>query len=146
MKLALPLRVVMDDPVPGVTITLQHGSTGKAARVPAARAAPDALTFEFAVTVDGRLADGRPRFLGPYVQGPPLARFVYLCVGQAAGQPDSLFSMRVKIPLAGITAEQIETLPPGARLTAHIAGRHKSGVPAHATVPILAPGWQACTD
>jgi hypothetical protein len=54
------------------------------------------------VTVDGSVADGRPRLLGPYVQGPPAGRFVYLCVGQYAGQSPN-----------GGPALAMQFLPPG---------------------------------
>ncbi len=48
------------------------------------------------------MADGRPRLLGPYVQGPPAGRFVYLCVGQYAGQSPN-----------GGPALAMQFLPPG---------------------------------
>lgn len=138
----LALCVVMENPVPGVAIAVQRGATGKAQLIPPADVSPSAVTFHFEVTVEGRLQDGRPRFLGPCVQGPPTARFVYLCVGQAAGQVGSAWLRRVKIPLGGLSSEMIESLPAGARLEAHIGGRARDGGPACATVPILAPGWR----
>ncbi len=138
----LALSIVMEDPVPGVAIAVQRGATGKAQIIPPASVSPSALSFELDVVVEGRLSDGRPRFLGPNVQGPPQARFVYLCVGQAAGQIGSAWSRRVKVPLGGLSCEAIEALPSGARLEAHIGGRARDGGPACATVPILPPGWR----
>lgn len=139
----LPLRIVMQEPVPGVAIALQRGAAAKASLVAAAETSPAAIAFDLDVVVDGALPDGRPRLLGPYVQGPPTARFVYLCVGQIAGQAGSEWSRRVKVPLGGLVWDLIEPLAPGARLVARIAGRARDGGPACASVPLLAPGWEA---
>ncbi len=141
-RFELALRITMEDPVPGVAIALQRGGAGKAELVPAAAASPAAITFEFETVVEGALPDGRPRFLGPCVQGPPDARFVYLCVGQLAGQPGSPWTRRVKVPLGGLSWCLIGTLCPGARLEARIAGRARDGGPACASVPLLGPGWR----
>ena len=134
----LPLRIVVDAPIPGVLLALQRGAAAKAVLEPAVKTSIEAIVFEFDVAVDGALADGRPRLLGPYVQGPPAGRFAYLCVGQAAGQ----WSGRVKVPLHGLTWEAIEALGPGRRLEAHIASRGKNGGPALASVKLLPPGWR----
>jgi len=141
-RFELPLRVVIDDPVPGVAIVQQRGATGKAELVPAAQTSTSELAFEFEVTVEGALPDGRPRLLGPWVQGPPGARFTYLCVGQAAGQRGSEWSRRVKVPLFGLAWEAIQALKPGQRLEAHIASRGKDGTPACASVKLLGDGWR----
>ncbi len=142
-RIALPLRIVMEDPVPGVAVALQRGAAAKAELVPAVRATPTAILFEFEIAVEGALPDGRPRLLGPYVQGPPAERFTYLCVGQMAGQAGSQWTRRVKVPLGGLTWALIEALGPAARLEARIAGRGKDGTPACATVKLLTPGWRA---
>ena len=137
-RFELPLRVVVDAPVPGVRLLLQRGASGKAELVAPVSASAEAMVFDFAVTVDGVIADGRPRLLGPCVQGPPDGRFVYLCVGQAAGQIDSEWSRRVKVPLGGLTPADIASRQ---RLSAHIASRGCDGTPACATVKLLPPGW-----
>ncbi|HKP37759.1 MAG TPA: DUF5990 family protein [Pyrinomonadaceae bacterium] len=60
------------------------------------------LEFEFTVTAKpGK--DGSPNFLGPLVQGPVGERFVYINIGAYAGQTDTCWSRRLKIPLSGIT-------------------------------------------
>jgi hypothetical protein len=141
-KCDLPLRVVMDDPVPGVRIALQLGASGKAELVGPVEASAAALVFDFAILVDGPGPDGRPRLLGPFVQGPPSGRFVYLNSGTYAGEPGSSWGRRAKIPLGGLSWPLIEAIGPGGRLEAHIAGKARDGGPACATVPILAPGWR----
>jgi hypothetical protein len=141
-KTELPLRIVVDQPIPGVALALQRGSGTKFSLVGPAQASADALLFDLDITLDGSTAAGGPRLLGLFVQGPPTARFVYINVGASAGQIGSPWQRRVKVPLGGITLESIEALAPGERLTAHIASKGRDGTPACATVPILPPGWR----
>ena len=137
----LPIRIVVEEPVPGLAMALQRGKAAKATLAPPSSWSSDAIVFDLEVTVDGRLPDGRPRLLGPCVQGPPEARFVYLSVGRYAGQADSEWAGRVKVPLGGLGWTEIEALAPGARLVARIAGRSPKGGPALASVRLLPPGW-----
>jgi hypothetical protein len=128
----LPLRIVVADPFPGLVFSLQKGASGKATLVPPVSASAEAVTFDLEVTVEGALPDGRPRFLGSCVHGPPAERFVYLCVGQIG---------RIKVPLRDLGWPLIEGLRPAGRIEGRIGGRNAKGGPALATVPILAPGW-----
>ena len=141
-RFELPLRIVVVDPVPGLAIGMQRGQAGKAVLVPPTSRSSEAVIFEFAVTVDGCLPGGTPRLLGPFVQGPPIARFVYLPVGRHAGQTDSEWGGRVKVPLSGLGLEQIEALALGERLAARITGRSPKGGPALASMRLLPPGWR----
>lgn len=140
-RFELPMRIVAVDPVPGLVIVLQKGQAARIELIPPTSQSEDAVVFDVEVTVDGRLADGRPRLLGPVVQGPPKARFIYLAVGTYAGQTASQWGGRVKVPLSSLSWDQVETLAPGRRLVARIAGRSPKGGPALASVPLLAPGW-----
>jgi hypothetical protein len=143
-RFELPLRVVVQDPLPGLAMALQRsGAAGAADLVGLAEGAGADLAFDLEIEVGGALPDGRPRLLGPFVQGPPGARFVYLCVGRYAGQPESDWAGRVKVPLGGITWALIEGLTSVGRIEGRIPGRGPRGGPALATVPILAPGWVA---
>lgn len=140
-RVDLPIRIIVDDPIAGLAVALQCGQSAKAVLVPPASRSAQAVTFDLEVTLAGALADGRPRLLGPNVQGPPDARFVYLCVGRYAGQADSPFAGRVKIPLGELTWDKIDGVAPGERLTARISGRSPKGGPLLASVRLLAPGW-----
>jgi len=142
-KTELALRIVVDQPIPGVALALQRGSGTKFGLVGPAQASADALVFDLDITLDGVIAAGGPRLLGRFVQGPPTARFVYINVGASAGQIGSPWQRRVKVPLGGIGWQAIEALSPGDRLTAHIASKGRGGTPACATVPILPPGWRS---
>lgn len=139
----LPLRIVIDQPIPGVTLALQRGGGTRFDLIGPVQSSIQALVFDLDITLDGSTAAGGPRLLGPFVQGPPTARFVYINVGTYAGQIGSPWQRRVKVPLGAISWRSIETLAPGERLTAHIASRGRDGTPACATVPILPPGWRA---
>ena len=141
-RFELPIRIVVVDPVPGLSIAFQRGQAAKAELVPPASQSSEAVVFDIEVTVDGRLADGRPRLLGPAVQGPPKARFVYLAVGTYAGQTASSWGGRIKVPLSGLSWDQMEAQAPGQRLVARVPGRSPKGGPALASVQLLAPGWQ----
>jgi hypothetical protein len=137
----LPIRIVVEDPVPGLAMALQQGKAAKTTLVQPSSRSSEAVVFDLEVTVDGRLPDGRPRLLGPFVQGPPEARFVYLPLGRYAGQANSEWGGRVKVPLDGLGWDQITALSPGARLAARITGRSPKGGPALASTPLLPPGW-----
>lgn len=84
-----------------------------------------------------------PVFLGPFTQGPPAKRFVYVTW---TGEENGMRGMfrRLKLPLAGITWAQIDAAlgKPGGVLTATVAGRARDGGPACATVPLLDGGWR----
>src|SRR4051812_41986112 len=139
---ALPLRIVVEQPVPGVALALQRGASGAATLVGPTHVSAEALAFDLEVLLDGSNAAGGPRLLGPFVQGPPTARFVYINVGASAGQIGSPWRRRAKVPLGAIDWQAIEALAPGERLTAHIASTARDGSPACATIPILSPGWR----
>ena len=133
------VRIVVVDPPKGVAFAVQRG---RVEIVPPAHRTADALTFDF--TVRATLTAGRqpPRLLGPFVQGPPAGRFVYITSGVRAGQTDSCWDRRAKVPLGGITSALIEAAraKPGATIEGRIAGRGRDGSPACASVPLLDPG------
>jgi hypothetical protein len=141
-KRTLAARIVMEDPLPGVTFAVQRGAAARAQLLEAVVASSRPLHFDIDLLVDGSLPDGRPRLTGPFVQGPPQARFVYLCVGEAAGQVGSEWRRRVKVPLGGLSWALIRSVPQGGRVEARIAGRARDGGPACASVPLLPPGWR----
>ena len=136
----VPLRVVVVDPPPGVTFAVQRG---RADLLAPRETTPTSVVFDLAVRVDGLTRGGRPRFLGPLTQGPPDGRFLYVNSGTLAGQAESCFTRRAKVPLGSIAPSQVDEVlrEPGARLEARIEGRAADGGPACATVPLLGGGW-----
>jgi len=140
MDLELPLRIRVLQPLKDVSYFLQQGKGELVAPVQDTEAE---LVFELTVRLGKPRADGGPNLLGPFVQGPPAGRFVYINSGTLAGQPDSPWTRRAKVPLTAITGSMIEELlaTPSAVLEVRIAGVAKDGGPAHATVPLLDRGW-----
>lgn len=141
----LPLRIIVEQPLPGVALALQRGKDGLE---PPAATSPAQAVFDFSVRLGTPQADGTPNFLGPYTQGPAATRFVYLCVGRRAGQAATPWDGRVKVPLTGITLAQAKTLlaTPGRRLAVHIPGRNPKGGPTLATVRLPAGSWTVVED
>lgn len=131
----LTLRITLLHPPPGVVFRLQSGRVDLVAPT---RETADAISFDF----DVRVADGEPvpRFLGPFTQGPPATRFVYVNSGQAAGQSGTSWNRRAKIPLGSITWDLIEQAK-GAVLEVQIEGTGRDGGPVCATVRLPHP-WR----
>ena len=136
----LPVRITLVRPPRDVTFCLQKG---KAERVSSVHTTGDDITFDLSVRVSER-PDGSPNLLGPFAQGPPTGRFVYVNSGTSAGEADSPWTRRAKVPLSDITWEMIaEALAsPDAVVAARIAGTARDGGPACATVPLLDGGWR----
>ena len=142
MTSEVPMRLVLVDPPPGIDFGIQHGrGTGYETRFVQQGTRGD-LVFDFSMKVT-ESRDGLPSFQGPFAQGPPASRFVYVDVGTYAGQKNAQWSRRMIVRLQGITWAQIEkaTSKPGHRMSARIAGRGKDGSPRCATVPVIG-GWQ----
>ena len=138
----LPLRITLVRPPSGVVFCLQRG---RADLVSPMEASGEQLSFDFALRVHGDLTGGPPNLRGAFAQGPPAARFVYVNSGTLAGQEDSCWTRRAKVPLSGITWELIEEAlaKPGTVLEARIPGATKDGGPVCASVRLLEGGWWA---
>jgi hypothetical protein len=78
---------------------------------------------------------------GSFVQGSADNKFVYIDIGTCAGQPDTIWSRRLKIPLTGITWRVIDSLTSNSMLQTSVPGTGKDGGPNCATVKPFA-GWQ----
>jgi hypothetical protein len=135
------LHIVVHDPLPGVTLRVQCGRTQLVE--PASVSASEAM-FVVPMRIGPTPVDGRPNFLGPFAQGSPHKRFVYVNAGARAGQANTCWDRRAKLFLDSISWRQIEELraQPGRCLEGHIAGTAADGGPACATVPLLRGGWR----
>lgn len=138
---SLTLRITLIKPPPGVPFCLQKG---KDDLVPPSSESGENASFDFTVNIANDRNDGPPNFRGPFAQGPPAGRFVYINSGTYAGHSDSCWSRRAKVPLSGITWDLIEEAlsKPSAVLEAHIAGTSRDGGPVCATVGLLEGGWK----
>ena len=124
------LRLIIDDPVPGVRYSLQKDDLPFEPRT----AGDGPLAFELPLTLhpDGRLT-------GPFVRREgPERRFVYIRIGTSAGDHASPWSRRAKIDIHDIPAALRVA---DSVLETHLPGRGKDGSPACATVrPVI--GWR----
>ena len=136
----IALRIILEKPTAGVDFGLQHGHGNDYETIQTQRSKGKDLSFEFTVRVKtGK--DPAPNFLGPVVQGPTGERFVYIGIGTYAGQKETCWSRRLKVPLRGITWEMIDgAMAAEQLLETRVPGTGKDGSPSCATVKPL-PGW-----
>jgi hypothetical protein len=132
---AITLRLTIQDPVPGVAYSLQDKKSEPVGQVIAGEAP---LSFDVPV----RVAPG-PTFQGDFVRREGASRrFIYIAIGEQAGQRPSAWSRRAKIDIHLLPAALLEKALAGAVLEARLPGKAKDGGPACATVqPIGA--WRA---
>lgn len=139
MDTELPIRIAVLHVPPGVTFAIQRG---KDELLPPSRSKDGSLIFDLSVRVSERKGGGSANVLGPYAQGKPDDRFIYLNSGTMAGQSESCFTRRAKIKTAGITWKLVEqALADEAIVETQIEGRARDGGPCCATVPLLG-GWK----
>lgn len=147
MKKNLNLRINLLRPTIGVDFGLQKGSGNNYTIIQKQRATTNDLIFEFSILIkDKEERDQILKFSGDFVQGSS-DKFVYIGIGTYAGQFDSVWSRRLKIPLTGITWEQVEQLydKPNAVLETFVLGTGKDGSPNCATVKPF-DGWLVKMD
>jgi len=138
----IQFRITLVQPTPEVTFALQRGSNQL---VSPKRSDGSDLSFDFELTLKGKQADGSPNFTGPFAQGPPAVRFVYVSSGTIAGDMMSCWSRRAKVPVFNIAWTEIEAVLGGraSRLEASINGKSKDGGPVCASIKLFGEGWKA---
>jgi hypothetical protein len=143
MERELTFRIVLEKPPAGVDFGLQKGRGSDYEVIQKQRSGTGDLRFEFTVRVSAGSKGEEPNLLGPFVQGPKGARFVYLDIGACAGQSDTKWSRRLKVPLTGLTSNVIEQIKDPAKiiLETHVPGTGKDGGPNCATVKPFG-GWK----
>jgi hypothetical protein len=139
MTRELTLRIVVEAPPSGVDFALQKGKGSAYEPVQKQRSKGNDLIFEFQPVIRSGVYSNGISLTGPFVQGPPRQRFVYVDIGTYAGQSDSQWSRRLKVPLEGITAELAAK---GGVLEVRVPGTGRDGSPNCATVKDL-KGWRA---
>jgi hypothetical protein len=123
--LEVTLRLTLAQPTAGVEFALQQGRGSSFEAIQKQRSTGRDLKFEFKVAArPGK--DKAPDFAGPFVQGPVGGRFFYINIGTYAGQTNTEWSRRLKVPLSGITWEAIRSQK---TLVASIPGTGKDGGP-----------------
>jgi hypothetical protein len=134
----LTLRIVIEQPPAGVDFGLQKGKGNAYETVQKQRSHGKSLVFEFQPSIREGMADSMAAVGGPFVQGPPQQRFVYIDIGTYAGQAESCWSRRLKVPLDGIPLEAIGA---AGVFEARVPGTGRDGGPSCATVKDF-KGWK----
>jgi Family of unknown function (DUF5990) len=141
MERELTLLIVLEKPPAGVDFGVQKGHGNDYETLQTQRSKDQDLQFEFVVRVkEGK--DGQPNFLGPFAQGPASARFVYIDIGTYAGQKNTPWSRRLKIPLTGISWQMVEKASSSSHpMETRIPGTGRDGGPTCGTVKPF-DGWK----
>ena len=133
MRDEILLRITVLDPPEGVTFAVQ---SGRGDLIPPMEQAPGKLVFEIPVRLR-HVSAAEPDYSGRAVQGRQGERFLYVNSGTLAGQEDSCWTRRAKVPLSGLPAEGQQ---PGTVVCTEISGRAGDGDPVCASVR-LPHGW-----
>jgi hypothetical protein len=143
MDSVVTLQIILNKPPSGVLFGLQKGSGSNSETIQKQMSGSGDLTFAFDVSVKGdKSKDNIPKLTGPFVQGPATSRFVYIGIGTYAGQLNTVWSRRLKVPLSGITWDLLGSLTEQTVLQTTVPGTGKDGGPNCATVKPFA-GWVA---
>jgi hypothetical protein len=127
-QIEIRMRIVIERPVAGVVLSLQAGDDRPLDPKTSAAGAP--LAFDFPV----RIAPG-PKFFGDQVRREgPERRFVYIRIGQLAGDPASPWSRRMKIDIHDIPQQLLDRAVAGHIIVTVVDGTGKDGTPACGTV------------
>ena len=111
METEVKLQIILIKPTKDVDFGLQKGSGNNYETIQKQRSDGQNLLFKFPVKVKGeRQKDLLPKFSGHFVQGPAGNKFIYIDIGTYAGQTNTGWSRRLKIPLTGITWKDIDKL------------------------------------
>jgi hypothetical protein len=123
------LRIVIEQPVIGVLHSLQAKDDSPLDPKRSRKGEP--LVFDFQI----RVAPG-PRLLGDQVRREgPTRRFVYVRIGQYAGDASSPWSRRMKIDIHDIGNDLLDRAADGGSvIETTVIGTDKDGTPACATV------------
>src|ERR1700754_577923 len=128
-QIEIRMRIVIEQPVIGVLHSLQAKEDGPLD--PKRSRAGEPLVFDFPI----RIAPG-PKFFGDQVRREgPERRFVYIRIGQSAGDPASPWSRRMKIDIHDIEQALLDrAVRDGGVIETTIIGTGADGTPTCATV------------
>ena len=126
----IQMRLLIEGPVPDVVHSLQDR---KSRPVDAKRSlSGESIGFDFSIQIGSG-----PKFYGEQVRSEgPERRFVYVAIGQQAGESGSRWSRRMKIDIQDIPQALLDGAIEGRRLLGTILGRGSDGTPACATVRV----------
>jgi hypothetical protein len=141
MNSEILFRIVVKNPALGVDYALQEGKGSNFSAVQKQRSTGKVIVFDFKIKC--KIADNRFSLLGKFVQGTSSDKFIYVDIGTFAGQINSIWSGRLKVPLTGITQNMIQSAlaEDGVSIEATVPGQGKDGRPNYGTVKPF-DGWR----
>ncbi len=141
MKKTIQLHIILENPPEGVLFGLQKGKGTRYETIQKQISVAQDLHFNLTAEVKADV-DGALDFFGESIHGARNGRFIYINIGTSAGQIDSCWSRRLKIPLSGITWAILDKIGENAPfiLETKVNGRGKDGSPNCATVKPFG-GW-----
>ncbi|MDQ3079025.1 MAG: DUF5990 family protein [Pseudomonadota bacterium] len=128
----ISIRIVVEQPVTGVPYSLQSKDGGPLDAKLSSSGEP--LQFDFRM----RMGPG-PKFFGEQVRREGAERrFIYIRIGQLAGEISSPWSRRMKIDIHDIEPELLDgAVARGGVIELVVKGTGEDGTPACATVPSI---------
>jgi len=105
--MTLNLHIILQKPPTGIHFALQKGQGNNFKVIGMQLSDCGDLLFDLSIEVKGAGKADTPQFGGPYVQGPTGEKFIYIGIGTFAGQPDSPWNRRLKIPLRDISWQMV---------------------------------------
>ena len=135
------LRITLEKPVEGVVYGIHEGKGNEGKTIQKQMADGEDLVFEILVPAKLDKTESY-KLSGPFVQGKPGENFIYIGIGTYAGQLNTTWSRRLKIPLAGVTHHVLAKMDDKDILTTTVPGTGKDGGPNCATVKPFG-GWKA---
>ena len=141
MSTVLTLRIILERPVKGVVYGLQEGKGNDYTTIQKQEGDGRDIVFEFDARY--KIEGNSVVLLGPFAQGPPNERYAYIDIGTLAGQSNSCWSRRLKIPLTGISHDMVQQFlsNSGLILATTVPGTGSGGGPNCATVKPF-EGWR----
>ena len=130
---------MLQNPADGTMYGLQKGKSPNYETVQPQLGNGQDITFDF--VVHAKQTSGSAFSLtGPFVQGTPGNRFVYINLGSYAGQPEAPWSGRMKVPLAEADFQNALSEGGAYGWSCTVSGRTVDGKPVFATVKPFG-GW-----
>jgi len=141
MNQEITLHITLQKPPGAVHYGIQKGSGSKYETILIQQPVAEDLQFEFTIAVK-TAKNGSLDFSGPIVQGAAGERFVYIDIGTYAGESNSVWGRRLKIPLYTISQDVLNKLLADDKIKLHtnVNGIGKDGGPNCGTVKPF-EGW-----
>lgn len=144
MEATILLRITITKPNTDTDFGLQKGSGNAYEIIAKQHSVGEDVSFNFEIKITGdRDKDTLPKLSGPFVQGPAGGKFVYVNIGTYAGQLNSIWAGRMKVPLTNVTWNMADALlaNPKLILATTVPGTKPNGSPNYATVKPF-EGWK----